>query len=320
MCGYPVVGNVSTWIDQVKMTYTMLGDNRVLVSVQALRGFAFLLIFLWHLNILHLGSAGVSIFFVLSGFLLTLRYKEDYPQSRIRDSLKFTYDHIKKLYLLYVITSIACLPFLIPKRHGDWLRILKRILVNLILIQTWFTKIDIRYALNNPSWYLSAMVFIYMLFPHIRKGIRSCRTPNSLVFLMLGTALIQLLYSWAIHRLQLSGKIDFSTMRALIYNEPYTRICDFIIGCTLGRLYTYLSGSGKAYRISDIIGLLIFLATCVIRELFYMDKYQWIELVTLALPGTCCIVWFLPATAALSNWYPLFLRLFFSEISAPRRF
>lgn len=95
MCGYPVVGNVSTWIDQVKMTYTMLGDNRVLVSVQALRGFAFLLIFLWHLNILHLGSAGVSIFFVLSGFLLTLRYKEDYPQSRIRDSLKFTYDHIK---------------------------------------------------------------------------------------------------------------------------------------------------------------------------------------------------------------------------------
>ena len=71
--------------------YDMLQTNYVSENqpVQALRGIAFLGIFFYHGGIFQSGSLGVSVFFVLSGFLLALKYGGKDLSLSVRDSFLF---------------------------------------------------------------------------------------------------------------------------------------------------------------------------------------------------------------------------------------
>lgn len=61
------------------------------LSIQALRAIAFLLVFLGHANMIPRGYAsfGVSIFIVLSGFLMAMSYSEKNVKSDLVHKLNF---------------------------------------------------------------------------------------------------------------------------------------------------------------------------------------------------------------------------------------
>lgn len=88
-----------------------------ILSLQALRGIAFIFIFTHHFGNTSLGPAGVSIFFVLSGFLVFFRYCNDFSKHGLRYNIDFAVMRIKKLYLLHVV----CVFFaLVLSKKIDW--------------------------------------------------------------------------------------------------------------------------------------------------------------------------------------------------------
>lgn len=87
-------------------------------SLQTIRALAILGIFVSHSGIQMFeanGDWGVSVFLILSGFLMFYSYSDSdrISECGLKYSLKFGVHKIKRLYLLHIVTLISALPFLI---------------------------------------------------------------------------------------------------------------------------------------------------------------------------------------------------------------
>lgn len=150
-------------------------DNRC-NSIQALRGIGFLSIFLYHAGIIPSGGGwGVCVFFVLSGFLLAMRSHGKEIEASFTKNLRYSLKKIGKLYPLHVAMTLVAVPLLIARCRNMShfaLNAVFRAILNFLLLQTWFPWQSIRYSMNNLSWFLSALMFLYFMFPWIEKWIQ----------------------------------------------------------------------------------------------------------------------------------------------------
>lgn len=139
-------------------------------SLQGVRAIAFLSIFLYHITVEgRWGPYGVSIFLVLSGFLMSYHYGskcERLPRG-IVSRLRYAYQKIKKLYPLHIVMLVfaAFANYISFRNEVVWGKFGLKFLLNLLLIDDWFPRNDIFSQFNIVTWYLSAMVFLYFLFP-----------------------------------------------------------------------------------------------------------------------------------------------------------
>ena len=115
-------------------------------SLQGLRVLAFLGIFLWHAIETPAGAWGVSIFIMLSGFLMVYSYWDRWEgkEFSIKDSIKFSIQKIKPLYPLHIIMLIAAfipyylIPLLQNFSTSELLKNVFKIIITVPLIQAWF--------------------------------------------------------------------------------------------------------------------------------------------------------------------------------------
>ena len=114
---------------------------------------------LWdHLNL------GVSFFFVLSGFVMTIAYKKDYKI----DKIQYYINRFSRIYPLHLLTLffMIILAFLFSINYLDYYHFpTSPFLKHLFLIQAWFPSSSL--SLNVPSWSISVELFFYLLFPFI---------------------------------------------------------------------------------------------------------------------------------------------------------
>lgn len=138
-------------------------------SLTGIRGFAALWVFFLHAmwgreggyleTLASFGGAGVIVFFVLSGFILSLNY----------DGKAFTYGtflqaRIARVYPLHLVTLLATAAFAawgyteLPPTDGAY-----TFLLNVMMVQSWgFTPFV---SWNQPAWSISHEFFAYLLFP-----------------------------------------------------------------------------------------------------------------------------------------------------------
>jgi peptidoglycan/LPS O-acetylase OafA/YrhL len=141
-------------------------------SLQALRAIAFTCIFLSHCDVIPTGPMGVSIFLILSGFLMFYSWdnKKKMPQKGIRNAFVLSIRKISKLYPLHLLTFLwmVAVGLLVGFKGGHTL--LKGIL-NLLLLQAWVPSAKWYFTFNKVSWYLSVCLFVYFVFPFIYRRI-----------------------------------------------------------------------------------------------------------------------------------------------------
>lgn len=214
-------------------------DNQRLESLQALRALAFLGIFFVHAQFFVQWSAlGVSVFYVMSGFLMMYKYGSKELSPSFRNNAFFSLKKIRKLYPLHFLTMILIIFLQTVIVHNrktlKWiLEYIGKIVLNVTLTQSWFPDSGVNTSLNGVAWYLSVTMFLYFIFPWLQTYIRKSKL--SVLFIISGIILC-LQISLCVPFIHFFGK-QSPIYKWFMYCFPAFRLGDFFAGCVIERFY-----------------------------------------------------------------------------------
>ena len=205
-------------------------------------------------NFLGKGYLAVSLFFVLSGFILAYTYEGKIQGSR--NGMHFWEARIARIYPVYLLALAVMIPFsrdvTFPQR-----------LVVLSMIQAWIPwRPDLAGAWNFPAWSLSVEAFFYLCFPVILVvlgRLTAARLRYLAGFLLAIIAvgnLAQPLENWPQSSLILVRHIPL----------PVLRLPEFIVGMSLGLIFLRMPRWKYGGLISTSMVLLAAAGLCFLTE------------------------------------------------------
>lgn len=186
------------------------------------------------------GGAGVSLFFILSGFVLALNYAQ-------RDAVsarEFLVMRLARIYPAYIVSLLIALPMfakLTVSEHGQILGVilvLGQVLLCTFLLQAWMPKVAS--ILNPPGWSLSAEWFFYSVFPFLLKStrwIRFLRNASVSVAILWVVSLAVSFLTPYVLKAYTPWMVDATTVKLLLAFNPLVRLPEFMIGIALGLYY-----------------------------------------------------------------------------------
>lgn len=219
--------------------------NNKIESLQALRAIAFLGIFTstGHTDITKLGGWGVSIFFVLSGFLMLLLYYDRDGMDNV-NGVHFAIDKIAGIYPLHI--AMLLLNYIIQfvanfGQPGKILDIINnywvKFVVDASLMQAWIPNKSYYYSINSVSWYLSVCLFLYAVFPFFLKLIKKYKGNFNAVLSIVIILIIQIAVALVAKDITLFDAISDDFGRWVVYIFPVYRLGDFLIGCNVAYIF-----------------------------------------------------------------------------------
>jgi len=232
--------------------HTTAGLPRI-ESLTGLRWFAVLAVFFshnvpggntrsWVSSLFGSGYMGVTVFFVLSGFILTVTYGDSLSEptwSRVGNYAVARFARIYPVYLfvlLYVVFSTASSSSL---PSGWW--------QHFFAIQAWNSDVNFAYALNGPGWSIGVETFMYAMFPLLILIFRPLlRTPARGLLLACG-AVIFIAAAWFYFRQTGRAGLpveDPASAHRWLYRMPAMRLGDFVLG--IGASAAFLGLRGRA--------------------------------------------------------------------------
>lgn len=176
------------------------------------------------------GSVAVTLFFLLSGFILTYNAPE-------RVSLRAFYvARIARIYPVYVLGLLLgalALSSGTPGVGPGCASPRAAALPLVLLVQGWVPSVT--YCVNSPAWTLSCEAFFYALFPLLLMGVRrmALRRLGHVVLLCWSMTLALPLIFLALHP---TGPSELLALR-LIHSVPVAQLPAFIFGMILGHIF-----------------------------------------------------------------------------------
>ena len=158
------------------------------------------------------GDCGVAFFFMLSGFVCSLSYGHCLQEGSFNYG-RFIWKRLKKLYPLHLL----CLLFYLVVSHSP---LDLKVLLNVILLQSWLPNADWYFSCNSVSWFLSSLLFCYLVFPWAYRHLSK--------YLTLAIFVVYVAVYWL---------TPYDCVNAVLYVFPAVRFVDFYIGMLLSRLY-----------------------------------------------------------------------------------
>lgn len=171
------------------------------------------------------GYLAVSFFFVLSGFSMTIGYRDRVNQLCFSYSSYITkrltkFFPIHWLILFYIVfTQFSNL----VKQDFFW----AKLTVNFLLLQSFVPLKDFYFSFNSPSWYLCNTLFYCLLFPFILRFICNSSKKRKIIIIVTLVFLYVLLVII----------VPKPYHHAVLYVNPFVRIIDFVIGIYTGLFF-----------------------------------------------------------------------------------
>jgi peptidoglycan/LPS O-acetylase OafA/YrhL len=205
-----------------------------------------------------LACFGMSLFFVLSGFVIQYNYSESFIRARSSVvAYKFFAARFARLYPLYAITifvSVQQIP--IPNFVGHpWTGV-----AYLTLTQSWF---NVEQAIFTPDWSVSTEWFFYFAFIPLTIVFARVRRPilTLAIFSVAVTiGLITIFYLFAEPLTAVGkkvwwtdGQVSAETWQWIIYYSPLTRLCDFIVGMLAAKVFVEVPAPSRPVPSAMII-------------------------------------------------------------------
>ena len=191
-------------------------------NLTALRGVFAIIIFLHHFLPYRGVEAGIDIggniavlfFFVLSGYALTISYKDKVECSNFFYG-KFLIRRGSKIYPIQWLTLALALIL----GAEAWIAVP----FHFTLAQSYVPRWEINWTLNKASWFLSSLTFSYLIFvPLLRLFLKYGRK----MYMLYGGVVI----AWMVISVALPTSIG---RRWLCYINPFARSLDFTLGMVI---------------------------------------------------------------------------------------
>ena len=211
-----------------------------LPALTGLRALAALWVVCWHASTylpalpfpITRGWFGVDVFFVLSGFVISYVYWNDFAGEGGGRYGRFLALRIARLWPAHVCVMLAVLALtavsamLRPAGDADWSRLLAEVPLHLLLAHNWGVFADTK--LNFPSWSVSAEFFAYLLFPLYVALFDRLRGVGALLISMVAATLL----CWIALAVLLDVPLNTSGRIGQI-----RVVCEFAVGVAAFRLW-----------------------------------------------------------------------------------
>lgn len=279
----------------------MSSNNKHFKYIDILRIFSCIMIFLYHLNMLKGGFLAVSIFFVISGYLSTIKLFK-------KEKISFKEFYLNKLFRLYlpmlivVFVSIGVIKLFLDV---NWFN-LKPEVTSIMLGYNNFwqimTNMDyFRSGLESPFihlWYMAILMQFDLVFPFIFLLLKKIGDKINRIIPVTITLVISLLGGAYFYYSGINNDILFT------YYNTFTRMFALFSGVTLGFIHHYY-GNLVPSKIKDSnLKKYIFYAYLVILLLLCIfispgSKYIYLSMIITTLLGVRITEY---ATLMINNW------------------
>jgi peptidoglycan/LPS O-acetylase OafA/YrhL len=197
-------------------------------SVTGLRWFAAFAVFAFHTSdraplphlytISQYGDAGVSFFFVLSGFVLTWSYSPSVGLGT------FYWRRFARVWPLLLVTTFIAIWAL----REDFSAVWQKVLISLGLLQAWLPAGDV---FGNPvAWTLSCEAFFYLLLPFVAPLFIGRRLRTLAVS---AVAVMAAIWAYRYLTFELLSPMDSRTHLQVV-RFPAGRFLEFVLGIIAG--------------------------------------------------------------------------------------
>jgi peptidoglycan/LPS O-acetylase OafA/YrhL len=239
---------------------------------------------------------GMSVFFVLSGFVIQYNYSSLFSYDGLgAATYKFFVARFARLYPLYAISIVVTLPHIPAPNFGNiWV-----LIAYLTLTQSWF---NVEMATFLPDWSISTEWFFYFAFVPLTFLITKISRPILTLLLFSSGAMIGLaaifhffqgpLTSFVERWFWLNEKVSDGAWLWVSYYSPYVRLIEFICGMLAAKTYSVI---GPRARPSMRASMVIALALLWVGVILFFGRLTHNPLISDILPN----VIFAPALAAL---------------------
>jgi peptidoglycan/LPS O-acetylase OafA/YrhL len=256
-------------------------ERKPLPALTGLRFFAALAIFNVHFfrpaewgwtlpdyigNILRSGITGVSLFFLLSGFILAYAHSDMQPSDGLARR-SFWASRFARIYPVYLLGLIWFAPFILTHRFTvEPVRLALEksaasFFPSLFLIQAWGPP---RFALswNGPGWTLSVEAVFYLLFPFALPVIR--QLPDRMKLLLVIGAIAA---SSALSFTDYLVPRHMAILAGFVGLHPLFHIPTFIAGMAFGSHFASSRASNRLGTLLCCAGMLAIAGLCSISSL-----------------------------------------------------
>jgi peptidoglycan/LPS O-acetylase OafA/YrhL len=239
---------------------------------------------------------GMTLFFVLSGFVIHYNYAVLVTGGRLRGIAAYLWARFARLYPLYLLTLLGYV--LISRKHFDfWFGdpapfrdVLRALPYFLFSLQSWFYvpigDTTLVYAVGGATsvtWSISTEWFFYFTFPLVALLVLRSRSPRRTIVLVLAwcalwIALTTSLFdrasdinAWALERYGPIAEMrqprdEFAAQDSYVFwllsFSPYFRMGEFVLGSLIAQLYLQLRDR-KVGTLENTIGTAAFIAAVI---------------------------------------------------------
>lgn len=214
-----------------------MGGRVKLESLTSLRFVAAFWVVLYHtmpqagrsgfgIDLTKLGYSAVTLFFMLSGFILMFVYRRFDSRAAITRFL------VARIYPMFALSLLIDLPRLALFRIAKYGLVIGAgysgvtLAAQLSLLQSWYPPIG---ALNYPSWSVSTELFFYLAFPFLLPLVARVRAIGAIVAAMVAL--------WAVlvaNGILLDDHIAYGV--GDLWRNPALRLPEFMLGMLLTQL------------------------------------------------------------------------------------
>jgi peptidoglycan/LPS O-acetylase OafA/YrhL len=229
----------------------------------------------WVRQLISGGFISVSLFFVLSGFVMAYTYLEPF-NSRAVGLESFWMARFARVYPVYVLALVFALPVYVPwalRKFAEQgligpTKAIFTFVANITLLEAWVPQTVAPW--NSPGWSLSVEALFYLAFPFFAPALSRERSA-SVVFIAascwLAGIAVATIFTAAHPTLWSGGEPEFTVPGLVVLKYfPLMHVAEFLIGVSCGLLYLRASAA-RTQKGADAGLLSVLVAAAVVLVL-----------------------------------------------------